>query len=567
MSGRLIWKQVAQKHTQGELAPYFEDEEAYSIMTRVSDACDAHLLKTSLEYLANRGEFKLFPVDLTLVPSAQLSADCDRLKTLFLRDFLKHNENRKDSAPTKNELVFLVLAEAHYTITARSIRRAEQESNLRVEPTADSLRLLLNARIRLGEWMSVHGHVVSGKPYETRQQRAQRRRDNRLSKLCPSDYTIVEWQAMRMRQEAEDNLERRKEEMEKQLIDERSAKKRVAAGSVEPRSSPLLDQRRWRPAAKYPDVEEAMADVSYFLTCYYNDGPDVLREELEHNDDVVASNLDRRDALTNSSRGGALGLLWNDDPRLVASAYLIAATQFFAQAWSEEYWRNRFPVVNDVDVDTASFARYVIGRMDSQELQEEHMKEFTTNCYEQLMPIGARGLSQRMVGTRSGDTRRLLYTMHGVSVVSEVDEMFDTESARRLVAYDETHPLFDALSLMLVQFTCYAETQNDFSMISQCTIPTSQIIRQGKALDDTSEIRRPWIVKICGEWMVHDRGEWWRPTINRFGAAWLVFLALLKQRYQFNMDVVTNLGYWETNHGCVLPIIDLSCIHDVYHSS
>ena len=303
-----------------------------------------------------------------------------------------------------------------------------------------------------------------------------------------------------------------------------------------PEGLSTLVRREFPRVEPYPDVGALMDEVSFFVTCYWVEGPP------EGGVDQSACYR-----LTNGAVGGELGELWSGS---AASKYLIMATQFFAQAWTERRWLERFPV-SEVVVPaewTDGFGAFLVERLNTQ-MQEEHVKEFSSNCYETLLPIGARGLAMRLNGSRGGAARKLVYLTQSVSVVSEIDEMFDTEASLKLVGYDPAHPLQDAMSCMFVQVAC--DTESDFSMVLRCTLPTADLIQRGKQLETCPT---PLICRLCNQWLVADRGAWHRPSVNTFAAAWMVLLSLLKQHHDFQLDVMTDLSYWEQKLGVTLDL-------------
>jgi hypothetical protein len=228
-----------------------------------------------------------------------------------------------------------------------------------------------------------------------------------------------------------------------------------------------------------------------------------------------------------------------------ALSYLLMCSSFFAQVWIEQKWRDRFPI-RDVRVDTRPFATYTADRVEC-ELQENQVKEFGYNAYTLLLPIGGKGLARRTWGGRGGAPRTILNKMNGTSIIHEIDELFDTQASLKLIAYDDQHPLQDPLALMLVQMTCSGNSST-FSMVSRCTLASCDLMHMGAALEVGPAHRRPLIVRLCNEWMVQDpqgTGSWVRPSVNKFSAAWLVFLSLLKQNHHFSLDTLTDLRYWE----------------------
>lgn len=575
------WKQAVIKARN---PVYYEDEEAYVIIDRLLSACDAHLGCTSLEYLASSSErpsLSNLPPNLTLDETDIHLKDEKRLRELFLRDFVLHNQPQ--IGLTKNELLFLALAKAHYTLRARTFKWAEKEPRLRVDTPACVFGPLMDARTKLAETMSVHGHIVHGVPYETRQSKQRRRKECRMDRLCPTDHTLVEWQELRKAQEDEEAREANEEVERARRVQQalRLRKRRVEEEEGQLYPSDEDDDYRdeaqhgdpdriigegveWKPQAAFPNVDSAMDEVSFFLTCYYVAGVEALADEMGSvpEEELVLSEERKkeRDLLTNGSQGGNLGDMWRhefnpSDPRNYARSYLVMATQFFAQAWCEERWWATFPM-RVVKVPVAlqrGFAGYVAGRLD-QSIQDSHLKEFHANCFEWLLPIGGRGLATRLTGVKGGQPRKRMYQMHGVSVVSEIDEMVDSEAGVRLVGYDPLHPLFDAQAMMWVQSTCYGQNASLFSMIARCTLPTDQLLRMGKALEEKGVSRRPWIVRLCGVWLVHDKDQGWvRPNKEGFASAWLVFLCLLKEKHRFQMDDLNDLSYWEAKLRVKLP--------------
>jgi hypothetical protein len=563
---RALWKVQAEIERSETFGLFYENEDAYVIVDRLVQTCDEHLARTSLEYLASASEQCILPPGLTIHPDT-LKADVDALQQLFLRDFMTFNQPRKDLKPTKNELVFMALARAHYISNARA-RWAHHEPRLRI---SEAVRPLLDARIRLGCAMSVHGHLVKGLPYETVEQRRKRRQEERIDGLCPLDFTYGEWEEMKEKQRKEEAKDAEEDSRKSAVIREAAQiarhKKRKAVreshdevGELYPSDEdddpiPKGDEYSIRlsdfpPPSPFPSLESLWDEVSYFLTCYWVEGPESVARYIDAHKDVTPSPamIQSRDRLTNSASGGDLGLLWSDN---AATHYLIMATQFFAQAWTEHRWKSRFPI-RDVEVPDdwqQGFTTYVVDRLEMQ-LQDENVKEFSSGVFELLMPIGGRGLFQRLQAARGGAARKLVYRMQSVAAVSEIEEMLSTEAAIKLIGYDDTHPLYDPLVLMLVQMSCYAENP-DFSMTERCMVQTSDLLQRGKALELRDSMRRPLIVRVCGEWMVHD-DEWIRPFPQRFSSAWMTFLSLLKDKYNFQMDTINDLSYWEQKLGVTI---------------
>jgi hypothetical protein len=566
---RALWKSIVKKEREEKYSQFYEAEDAYAVMERLVSACDEHLSDTSLEYLASATERCILPEGLT---RGGLEKDTSALKTMFLESFPLHNLPRKDLKPTKNELQFMALARAHYVSCARGRGDwATREVKVRTAPAADSIRALLDARIRLGCAMSTHGHVIKGVPYETAEQRRARREEERMDRLCPLDHTINEWEELRQKQRMEEAKEVEEEQRKALLIREavqvaRHMKKRKAPAddlyewdNEDPDEEPIpkgdatLLASTFPPPAPYPDLEDLFDEVSFFLTTYWVEGNEEVAKFVELDKEIEPSPecVKARDALTNSASGGDLGMCWADN---CASSYLIMATAFFAASWTEYMWKAKFPV-RDVQVPLPwmeGFASYIIDRLEIQ-LQDETCKMFSSASFEMLMPIGARSLVQRMLGARGGAARKLVYRLHSVAVVAECDELISTESAIRLIGYDESHPLFDALAATFVAMSCFGE-HTDFSMIDRCTVATSDLIQRGRAFDLKGPLRRPLITRLCGEWLVHDcvTDQWIRPFPNKFSSSWMVLLSLLKESHRYSMDSMTDLSYWDAKLGTSL---------------
>ena len=545
---RPAWKQAVLDERAGPLAPFFEDTRPMELGKIVITRCDDHLKHTSLDYLASRSE-----APFTLPSGLLLDDDIDEeekeMKDLFLSDFVRHNETKRNGLATHNELMLMSLAKVHYVRRSRTRKWAELEPWIRTAPTADVVRLLMEARVRLGEAMSRHGHLVGGVPYETRTEKHKRRQENRMDRLCPTDHSLTEWQEKRRQQQEEDERETAKETAQRQLIKEALKlvkRKREKPADYDdedaiPEGVPPLNPRAFPPAAPYPDVDELFEEAAFFLTCYWAFHEQELAATFGEHLEVVPSNAEVCHRLTNGAVGGEMGLVWSGN---TATMYPIMATQFFAQAWSEQRWLQKHPV-RDVAVSQRwleAFAAFLIERLDTQ-MQDEHVKEFSSNCYEVVLPIGGRGLIKRCYGAQGGEARRQVYRAHSVSVVAEIDEMFDTEASLKLIGYDDTHPLGDAMAMMFVQTSCDSEAPESFSMVDRCMLATSELIQRGRVLEIT---KTPVITRLTNEWVVlHPKeGLWLRPSTNTFAAAWMVFLSLLKDEYDFEVGGTT-LSYWE----------------------
>jgi len=548
------WKQELLRERTERLSEYYEDESAYQLMEDIVTACDAHLERTSLEHLASLTDSSSsthLPLGLTL-DSDELDDKVERLRDLFLRDFVSQNVPRSDSRPNKNELQFMALSKAHYVLRSRTSMWAEKEPRMRLpEHETEVLREFMDARSRLAQAMSVHGHLVSGKPYENRRSRAQRRRENRMDFLCPSDLTLSEWHDARLRQEEEAAHEVEAERKQVELVNRAAAQMRRRKhhdseededddDPVQHRELDELPRREWAKAASFPNVAALTDEIAFFLTTYFVEGVDALDAALATSE-ISEERLKQRNRLTNGASKGGLGLVWKDDDH-VGQSYLKMSSQFLAQVWTEQRWRRKFPTTDVVvaPAERTTFGVYVADRLEVQ-MQEEQIKEFSANAYELLLPIGGRGLARRELGTRGGAARKLVHRCHGKSVVEEIDELFDTEAATKLIGYDSGHPLHDALAMMLVQTSCYGAAASNFSMVERCTVASSELITRGVKTDGT-----PLIVRAMGEWLIHDGGRWHRPMPeNSFATAWLVFLRLLKARHRFSVDAITELSYWQ----------------------
>ena len=556
-----VWKQLLKKDDQSRFAQFHESTEAYELMEVLVAACDAHLAATSLEFLASGCEdvSSALPAAATLVmaPAPELQEAHRRLTELFLAEFQAFNEHRLDNRPNRNELCFLVLMQYHYCVRGRQPHWAVNEPALRFAPPEQTYRDLLDSRCRLAEAMCRHGHLVSGQPYETRRSRAQRRRETRMDMVCPTEYSLVEWHEMRKRQQDEDAAEELADRGAEELVRQAAERRRRQRpdhdddaelvpigdddgdGPVDPGDA---QTRSWPAPAPYPGDEPALADeVSFFATCYYSTvgGVDAPSADVDAAPDMQQV----RSRLTNAATGTGTGLLW--DPAQASTLYLPMATQLFAQLWTERRWRHAHPTV-EVDVDTAPFLAFVADRMET-EIQDGQVKELSFNIYSLLLPIGAKGLAKRVWGGAGSSMRTLLNRMSGSAIIHEIDELFDTQAAIKLIGYDAAHPLQDALCMVVAQMGCWLH-DNDFSMVSRCTVPADQVMgQQHKAR------LSPVIVKLCGEWVVLSKGQWHKPREpNTFAAAWLVYLTVLKRDHKFSVDTVSNLSYWEQVLGCRL---------------
>ena len=549
---RALWKQVLLKERQTKHAHLFEPEEAYDVMRRVVDICDNHLCETSLEYLAATTERMDIPPNLTL---GGLHDDLRSLKGMFLQNFGDFNQPRKDLLPTKNELILFAMAMGHYCTKARS-KFGWKEPRLRMQPAEDTVRDLLDARIRLGAAMCTHKHMIRGLPYETAEQRRKRRDDERLDKQCPSDYTIVEWEDMREKQRFEEEKEAaesaRREALIRQAVEAIRGKKRKAEWDDDSDSSDEemvvdeVNRQVFPDPDPYPETGDLWDEVSYFLACYWVEGGDDLKKYFDEHKDVEPSqeSVKIRDRLTNSAKGGELGGLWSGN---AATNYLLMASSFFSQVWTEEYWRDKYPMTK-VSIPVSwqeAFTTFICRRLELQQ-QDDHIKSFTATAYENLMCIGGRALMIRTSGARGVRPMKMVYKMNSVFTASEINEMIDTEAGIRLIGYDPLHPLYDALTQMQVDVACMGEDA-DFDMASRCMVQTSDLVLRGKAFDIQNPLRRPLITKICGQWMVHHplTMEWVVPYPNNFRSGWMTFLSLLKEGYNMQLDDVTDLSYWE----------------------
>lgn len=569
---RALWKQRLEQDNLTRFAPYYEDTEAHDLMAQLSEACHDHLVLTSLEHLASASESLELPEDLLMAHDDGLHQAFLRLKQLFVRDFHTNNVTYHTTQLNNNELIFLVLMKYLYCYRCRKPEWAAKEPPLRYAPPRDSCLDLLDAKFRLAETMCVHGHLVHGVPYETRRARAQRRRDNRMDQLAPTTMSIVEWQRRRQEQEYEDILEAtadaRKAEIVRQaaeVVQKRHRRQREDEEYLED-MYPVEDEdvddptehidlmppearTDWSAPAPFPDVRAVEEEVAFYMTCYYST---VLTAKLnaivaQHGYVELEPSPERQEAqlkLTNGAKGTTAGQLWSTG-RMAIQDFLLMACQFFAQVWTEEMWRTKFPT-ETIAVSTRPFMAYVAESM-SLELQETHVKEIGYATYSLLLPIGSKGLAKRVWGGTGSSMRAVVNKMVGSSVIHEIDEMFDTPAAMQLIGYDPHHPLQDSFSIAMAQKGCFSG-DNDFSMVTRCIVGPDELMSKQSRFEG----RNPVIVKLCGEWLVYDNGMFYKPTAkqdgmsNTFPAVWMTFLKVLKNNHKFAMDAVSNLSFWET---------------------
>lgn len=486
-----------------------------------------------------------------------------------------------------------------------------KEIRTRTLPAKDVLQDLMNARTRLAYAMSRHHHLVSGVPFLTAGKLKERNEKTRTDVLNPADFKPVEWE--QKVKESETNKreeEQRKAFLSKVVLEGKERAKRSRArldrdelpeteeeialrflgrmtlaehGDNEPyepdpfwshnppgryvrpgRQQQARGDEPGRGAKAYPTKTECdmlMDEVSYFIAIYYQ-RPAALRLLFQEFTEVHAATpltlspdaVKLRNTLTNSTpEESAHGELWKTDIETYPLRYVTFASQFFAQVYAERYWSARFPCqdVNVAQVHVDAIDDFVASRL-VLGVQEGVIEETRHHTFDEMLPIGSWNMMSRIRPGVGSNRRDTFFQYNGPNATDEIYEQINTAEALQAVGFNTSHPLYDYVVMAMIQNASYMD-DGQAGVLQRCIIDVNQLVRRGKDLDTTQlmgEKRKPLIVRILGEWRVHDQGVWHRPLTegvvsSRFAAVWILYLSLLKLHHGFSLEDGLSLAWME----------------------
>ena len=284
---------------------------------------------------------------------------------------------------------------------------------------------------------------------------------------------------------------------------------------------------------------------------WFVDITDEAEEAAETIKSVVEQHRKDIDAYTNETQEGRHGFLWKTEVDWFAKSFLVTASQAMAQIWTEEYWYDLYPRVelriNPLSIEQCH--QWVRARMEL-EIDDAVTTVMRFTTFERMMPMGARNIVMRLSGSQASDPKTVCFKMLSTNIAENISEMFEEETAVRLIGYDTTHPLYDCLFMALVDIEM-SGGGSGIKFRQQQVISANELsARAGSELRKTTgkglEPRRPVIVQVKDEWMVHHDNRWWIDESNKdtFMGAFLIYLHLMHTEFNDRLESHDNLEHW-----------------------